>query len=61
MGTPPTPRRVWAVNMIPTTARCWTSVEPEQLLLDRAGAGAGALLVGRHRDASKSCDRSAER
>lgn len=59
MGTPPMPSRVCAVNMIPTIVRCLVSVRLEQLSLDRAEAG--AIVVGRHRDASKSCDLSSER
>lgn len=52
MGTLPTPSRVCAMNMIPTTARCWASVLLEQLLLEGAGVGAGTKVVGWHREAS---------
>lgn len=59
MGTPPMPSRVCAVNMIPTIVRCLASVRLEQLSLE--GTEAGATVVGRHKEASVSCDLSSER
>jgi hypothetical protein len=59
MGTPPTPSRVCAMNMIPTTVRCLVSVLLEQLPLE--GMGAEAKVVGRHKEASMSCGISSER
>lgn len=59
MGTAPMPSRVCAVNMIPTIVRCLVSVRLEQLSLESTEAG--ATVVGRHKEDSKSCDRFSER